>query len=113
MGLRKPRSRAALDRGSEEGPLAQRQPVELRRITLPRTSVNSCLSAEGIDLLLVIVGLSTSAQRHTSLTDGSNDLRKQTQCRGANKENYVCQLFPQSRSTTMWRCPSWGSAFFR
>ena len=70
-------------------------------------------SAEGVDLLLEIVGLITSAQRHTSPTDGSNDLRKQTQCRGANKENYICQLFHQSRSIMVWRCPCWGSAFFR
>ena len=52
---------------------------QLLRIRLLRGWVNSCLSPEGVDLLLVIVGLSTSAQRHTSLTDGSNDLRKQSQ----------------------------------
>jgi hypothetical protein len=70
---------------------------EVRRIPLLRGWVNSYPSAEGVDLLLEIVGLSTSAQRHISPTEGSNDLRKETQCTNANKEKYTCQLFHRLR----------------
>jgi hypothetical protein len=59
--------------------------------------VNSYPFAEGVDLLLEIVGLTASAQRHISRTEGSNDLRKQMQCRSTNEENYICQLFHRLR----------------
>src|SRR5215211_7285924 len=46
---------------------------EVRRTPLLRGWVNSYPSTEGVDLLLAIVGLSASSQRHTNPTDGSND----------------------------------------